>query len=316
MKETTLKLKRNFKIITLIIIVILLFTASSLISPFFLDINNILNLLVQVSVLAILAIGMTYVIISTGLDLSVGSNIAFSGLIGVLVFKSTGNPLLGMLFCIIAGAFIGLLNGLMIGYLKINAFMATLSTLAIARGATLLITGGRTISVTNNIFNFLGQGTLFNIPVILILIPILYVAFYFVLKRTIFGRSIYALGGNEKAAIVAGIKSKLIILYIYMLSGALAGLCAIFIVGRLSSLQPWAGLGTEFETVIAVVLGGINLVGGEGELHESFVGVIILAIILNILGLLPISPFYQYITKGLIMIAAVFIYGRLQKYSI
>lgn len=316
MRENTLKLKRNFKIITLLIIVILLFTISSIISPFFLDINNILNLLVQVSVLAILAIGMTYVIISKGLDLSVGSNIAFSGLIGVLIFKTTGNPLLGMLFCIIAGAFIGLVNGLMVGYLKINAFMATLSTLAIARGATLLITGGRTISVTNSIFNFLGQGKIFNIPVILLLIPLLYVIFYFILKRTIFGRSIYALGGNENAAIVAGVKSKLTILYIYMLCGALAGLCAIFIVGRLSSLQPWAGLGTDFETIIAVVLGGINLVGGEGELHESFLGVIILAIILNILSLLPISPFYQYIAKGLIMIAAVFIYGRLQKYSI
>lgn len=316
MKETTLKLKRNFKIITLFIIVVILFIASSLLNSLFLDINNILNLLVQVSVLAILAIGMTYVIISTGLDLSVGSNIAFSGLIGVLVFQSTQNPFIGMLFCILSGAFVGLLNGLMIGYLKINAFMATLSTLAIARGATLLITGGRTISVTNNTFNFLGQGTIWNIPVILILIPILYVFFYFVLKRTVFGRSIYALGGNEKAAIVAGVKSKLIILYVYMLSGSLAGLCAIFIVGRLSSLQPWAGLGTDFETIISVVLGGINLAGGEGELHESFLGVIILAIILNILNLLPISPFYQYIAKGLIMIAAVFVYGRLEKYSV
>lgn len=316
MKDKRVKIRSNLKIIALLLIVVVLFAASSIISPYFLRISNILNLLVHSSVLAIMAIGMTYVITSGGLDLSIGSNIAFSGLIGVLFLNYTQNPWLGMLFCLVGGGFIGLINGTMIGYIKINSFMATLSTLAIARGATMLITGGRTISVTSRSFNYLGQGSFLGIPIILYLIPLLYFFFHLVLKKSILGRSIYAIGGNEDAANVAGIKTKLITLFVYLISGLLAGICAIFIVGRVSSVQPWAGLGVEFETITAVVLGGINLAGGEGELLDSFLGVIILAIILNILALLPISPFYHYMARGMIMIFAIFIYGRLQKYGV
>ncbi len=307
-----LKIKNNLRIIALILINVLLVIISSFISPVFLSTGNITNLLVQASVLAIMAIPMTFVVISGGLDLSIGSNLALSGVMGVLIYQFTGNPFIGMLGSLVVGGLVGLLNGIMIGYFKINAFMTTIAFMAIARGATITITGGRTISIVNKTFNYLGQGSIFNIPVILILIFTLYVIFHFVLGHSIFGRSTYALGGNENAAIVAGIKTKLIILYIYMFSGVMAGLCSIFVVGRLSSAQPWAGLGVEFETIVAVVLGGISIAGGEGDLVESFTGVIMLAIILNILGLMPISPFYQYIVKGSIMIGAVFIYGRLK----
>lgn len=313
METLKLKIKSNLKILALTLISVILITAASFMSPFFLSISNIRNLLVHASVLAIMAIPMTFTLISGGLDLSIGSNIAFAGVIGFLVYQFTGNPLIGMIGCIAAGGFIGILNGIMIGYLKINAFMVTLAFLAIARGATLTITGGRTISVVNKTFNYLGQGSIFGIPVILILIVVIYIISHYVLRHSILGRSIYAIGGNENAAIAAGIKTKLIILYIYILSGMMAGLCSIFVVGRLSSIQPWAGLGVEFETIIAVILGGISIAGGEGNLMESLIGVIILAIILNILGLLPISPFYQYVAKGAIMIGAVFIYGRLKR---
>lgn len=313
METLKLKIKSNLKILALTLISVILITAASFMSPFFLSISNIRNLLVHASVLAIMAIPMTFTLISGGLDLSIGSNIAFAGVIGFLVYQFTGNPLIGMIGCIAAGGFIGILNGIMIGYLKINAFMVTLAFLAIVRGATLTITGGRTISVVNKTFNYLGQGSIFGIPVILILIVVIYIISHYVLRHSILGRSIYAIGGNENAAIAAGIKTKLIILYIYILSGMMAGLCSIFVVGRLSSIQPWAGLGVEFETIVAVILGGISIAGGEGNLMESLIGVIILAIILNILGLLPISPFYQYVAKGAIMIGAVFIYGRLKR---
>lgn len=313
METLKLKIKSNLKLLALTLISVILITASSFMSPFFLSIGNIRNLLVHASVLAIMAIPMTFTLISGGLDLSIGSNIAFAGVIGFLVYQFTSNPLIGMIGCLAAGGLIGILNGIMIGYLKINAFMVTLAFLAIVRGATLTITGGRTISVVNKTFNYLGQGSIFGIPVILILIVVLYIIFHYVLRHSILGRSIYAIGGNENAAIVAGIKTKLIILYTYILSGMMAGLCSIFVVGRLSSAQPWAGLGVEFETIVAVVLGGISIAGGEGDLIESLIGVIMLAIILNILSLLPISPFYQYIAKGAIMIGAVFIYGRLKR---
>ncbi len=307
----------RIKLLTLVGIVIMLIVIFSLISPFFLSVKNFINVIVHSSILAILAIGMTFVIISAGLDLSVGSIIAFAGVLGVLVFKRTDSVFLGLLVCILSGCAMGILNGLLIGYLRINAFIATIATMAIYRGATLTITGGRTISVTNSAFNFLGQGHFFKIPVIIPTLLVMYVFFYFVQKRTIFGRSIYAIGGNARAARVSGIRVRLFTLIVYAFSGTLAGICAIYVIGRLSSFQPWAGQGAEFETIVAIVLGGINIAGGEGDLLESLAGVAIIAIILNAINLIPvIDPFYQYIVKGGIIIGAIATYEKLRQYSI
>lgn len=306
----------RIKLFTLIGIAIILIVVFSLVSPFFLSMKNFVNVIVHSSILAMLAIGMTVVIISGGLDLSVGSIIAFSGVLGVVVFKQTDSVVLGLLVCVLSGSTMGVLNGLLIGYMRINAFIATIATLAIYRGATLTITGGRTISVTNNAFNYFGQGQILKMPIIIPVLALTYVFFYLVLRRTVFGRSVYAIGGNSRAARVSGIRVRFMTLIVYALSGTLAGICSIYVIGRLSSLQPWAGQGAEFETIVAIVLGGINIAGGEGDLLESLAGVVIIAIILNALNLIPaIDPFYQYIVKGAIIIGAIAIYERLKKYS-
>lgn len=306
----------RMKLITLLGIAIILIVVFSLVSPFFLSVRNFINVVVHSSILAVLAIGMTFVIISGGLDLSVGSIIAFAGVLGVLVFQRTGSVVLGLAACLVSGSAMGILNGLLIGYMGINAFIATIATLAIYRGATLMITGGRTVSVTDPVFNFLGQGQVLRIPVIIPVLAVLYVFFHFVLRRTVFGRSVYAIGGNPRAARVSGIRVRFMTLAVYTLSGALAGLCSIYVIGRLSSLQPWAGQGAEFETIVAIVLGGINIAGGEGDLLESLAGVAIIALILNALNLIPaIDPFYQYVVKGAIIIGAIAIYERLKGFS-
>ncbi len=304
------------KLLTLFGIAVLLIVVFSLATPFFLSMKNFINVIVHSSILAMLAIGMTFVIISGGLDLSVGSIIAFAGVLGVLAFSRTGSVALGLAVCILSGCAMGVLNGLLIGYMGINAFIATIATLAIYRGATLMITGGRTISVTSAAFNWLGQGQVLRIPVIIPLLVLMYVLFHFVLRRTVFGRSMYAIGGNTLAARVSGIRVRFMTLGVYALSGTLAGICSVYVIGRLSSLQPWAGQGAEFETIVAIVLGGINIAGGEGDLLESLAGVVIIALILNALNLIQaINPFFHYIVKGAIIIGAIAVYERIKKYG-
>ena len=316
MRSLAYFLRSRMKLVTLFGISALLVVIFSLVSPVFLSLNNFINVVVHSSILAILAIGMTFVMITGGLDLSVGSIIAFSGVLGVLVFRSTGSVGLGLAVCLLSGGAMGLLNGVLIGYLRINAFIATIATLAIYRGATLTITGGKTISLTDPAFTWLGQGRVLGLPVVIPVLAVLYLLFHLVLRRTTFGRGLYAIGGNEGAARVSGVRIRLIILLLYGFSGALAGTCAIYVIGRLSSLQPWAGQGAEFETIVAVILGGINIAGGEGDLLESLAGVTIVAIILNALNLIPaIDPFYHYIVKGAIIIGAIAIYERLKRYS-
>ncbi len=316
MRNLAYIVRSRLKLITLFGISALLIVVFSLVSPVFLSLNNFINVVVHSSILAILAIGMTFVMITGGLDLSVGSIIAFSGVLGVLIFRSTGSVILGLVTCLLSGCAMGLINGALIGYLRINAFIATIATLAIFRGATLTITGGKTISLTDPAFNWLGQGRVLGVPVIIPFLAAFYLLFHFVLRRTTFGRGLYAIGGNEGTARVSGVRIRLITLLLYGLSGALAGVCAIYVIGRLSSLQPWAGQGAEFETIVAVILGGINIAGGEGDLLESLAGVTIVAIILNALNLIPaIDPFYHYIVKGAIIIGAIAIYERLKRYS-
>ncbi len=307
----------RLRLLTLIGIALVLTIAFSMASSAFLTGSNFINIAVHSAVLAMLAIGMTFVILTGGLDLSVGSIVAFAGLLGVLVMQKTGSVSLGLVSAVLSGTLMGVVNGLLVGYLQINAFIATIATLAIYRGATLSITEGSTISITDPAFTFLGQRAIFGIPVIIFLLVILYAVFHLILKRTVFGRSVYAVGGSPAAARVAGVRVRLITLGVYVLSGTLAGICSIYVVGRLQSLQPWAGQGAEFETVVAVVLGGINIAGGEGDLMESLVGVAIIALILNAMQLIPaIDPFFQAIVKGGIIIAALAIYERLKKFQV
>lgn len=299
--------EKNFRYIILLAIILILIIIFASIKPVFLQFSNIMNMIRQVSVLAIVAIGMTFVILTGGIDLSVGSNIAFAGAVAALAVNQTGNAFVGFVSAVAAGLLIGLINGIMIGYYNISAFMATLATMSLARGLTLTLSGAAGIKVLNKAFVYLGQESVGPIPVVVFALTILYLISYIFLAKMTFGRKLYAAGGNPSASRASGILVERHLLIIYAICGLFCGLGAIITVGRATSAQPWAGLGLEFEIVTAVVLGGTSLMGGKGSLEGTFLGALLVGILANGLGLMDVSPYVQYVIKGLMILLAVLI---------
>lgn len=271
----------------------------------FYSLVNIGILLRSIAVLFLLSMGMTFIMLTGGIDLSVGSNVAFSGGIGVIVLTTTGNPLLGFVSALLAGMAIGLVNGIFIGRLKLSAFMVTLATLALARGLALVIYDADSINVTNPVFLWLGGTSWGNMPVVIPFVGLVFVALGVVLYRTTFGRDVYAAGSNFNTAFVLGRRPERTLIMVYVLSGLLAGLSAIITVGRVSSGQPWAGLFLEFDAITAVILGGTSLFGGRGKLLGTILGVLLYGIIINGLILTGTNPFLQSLIKGMILLGVV-----------
>ena len=287
------------------LIILLLIVVFSLVSSNFLRFNNIMNIVRQTSVLAIIAIGMTFIILTEGIDLSVGSNIAFSGAVSAIVFISTKSILLSLIAAIASASAIGFLNGVMIGYSLISPFMASLATMTLARGLALSLTGAKSILVDAPQIIWLGQASWGPIPVVVFLVLVLYLLFHKILRDSVWGKHTYAAGGNITAARAIGIKTGSIVMLSYLTCGFTVGIGSIITIGRLSSAQPWAGLGLEFEVITAVVLGGTSLKGGEGNLKGTILGTVLVGILANGLGLMAISPFVLYLVKGGMILAAV-----------
>ena len=300
--------------LALIVIILLVFFAS--LSKEFFGFNNIMNILRQTSIIAVVAIGMTLVIIGGGIDLSVGSNIAFGGAVGAILITQTGSNILGILGSLISCTAIGALNGVAIGRFEINPLMMTLGTMALARGLTLGLLHAVSIIVKDNVFNWLGQGEFGAVPVVVIFLIIVYVLFYFILSKHSFGLRVYTVGGNKLAAKASGINTKNIIMYTYVITGLLVGFGSIITVGRLLSAQPWSGLGLEFDAITAVVIGGTSLKGGEGEILGTFLGAMIVGVFTNGLSFLALSPFYLYIVRGLLILAVVYIDNVIHRYRV
>ena len=305
--------KDRYVVLTLVMTMLIIFFTA--INPRMLRLSNLMNVAQQTSVLALLAIGMTFVILTGGVDLSVGSNIAFSGAAAVIIANATGNPTLGFPVAIVVGMAIGSLNGFMVGALRISCFIATLATMTLARGLALTMTEAESVAVQDRALKWLGQAQWGYLPVSLLLVIVCYLVFSHVLQRTPWGKYTLAVGGNERAARSMGIRTSLVTAAAYLLNGGLVGIGSVVTIGRLSSAQPWAGLGLEFEVITAVVLGGTSLKGGEGGLPGTILGVMIVGIINNGLGLMNISPFFQYIAKGSILLIAVFADQVGQRYA-
>lgn len=276
-------------------------------NPNFYSLANIGILLRSIAVLFLLSMGMTFVILTGGIDLSVGSNVAFAGAVGVITLTSTGSPVLGFLSAILAGMLVGLINGVFIGWLKLSAFMVTLATYALARGLALVLYDADSINVDNTIFLWLGGTSWGNMPVVIPFVFLVFVVLCIVLYKSSFGRDVYAAGSNFNAAYVLGRRPERTLIYVYMLSGLLAGICAIITVGRVSSGQPWAGLYLEFDAITAVILGGTSLFGGRGRLLGTILGVLLYGIIINGLVLTGTNPYLQSLIKGLILLGVVLI---------
>ncbi|WP_066189567.1 ABC transporter permease subunit [Gracilibacillus timonensis] len=294
---------------------ILLCIVFSVASSEFLTGTNISNIFRQVSINGIMAVGMTFVILTGGIDLSVGSVMAFSGTIMAgLMINSGLPPILAILLGILLGAAIGYINGVFVAYAKIPAIIVTLAMMEIARGAALLYTGGYPLSGLSDSFTFLGRGYLFGIiPMPVVIMAIVFLIAYLILNHLPLGRYIYALGGNEEAVRLSGIKVKRIKAFVYLISGITASISGLIMTSRLASGQPNAGVGYELDAIAAVVLGGTAISGGRGHIFGTLLGALLLGVLSNGLNLLGVSPYVQRVLKGAIIIGAIYYSSRVKK---
>ncbi|MGX4599592.1 ribose ABC transporter permease [Faecalimicrobium sp. JNUCC 81] len=302
MKEILVKYKSLIGLVLLIAVV-------SILSPSFLSSKNIFNILRQTSVNAIIAAGMTFVILTGGIDLSVGSILAISGAVCASLLASGQSIVVGIIAAILVGAFVGFLNGFVIAKGKLQPFIATLATMTILRGLTLVFTDGKPITLGSNDlaikFGNIGGGMIFGIPTPAIIMLVVFVVCAYVLKSTKMGRYTYALGSNEEATKLSGLNTDKIKICVYTISGILASIAGIIITSRLYSAQPTAGTGYELDAIAAVVLGGTKLAGGKGKISGTIIGALIIGVLSNALNILDVSSYYQMMVKGIVILIAV-----------
>ena len=307
------KFKENLDKYKSLIGLVLLCVVITFVSPAFMTLSNLTNVFTQVSTNAIIAVGMTFVILTGGIDLSVGSTVAISGAFAASIIKSTNNVFLAVLAAGIVGIVIGLINGLLISKGKLQAFIATLATMTIFRGATLVFTNGTPISKLPENFVNIGNGKLGFIPIPVIITVIVLVIAIYVLTQTRFGRYLYALGGNEDSARLSGINTTKIKTLVYVISGFASSIAGVIIASRIGSASPNAGTGFELDAIAAVVIGGTSLAGGEGRITGTLIGALIIGVLNNGLNLMNVSPFYQSIVKGLVILIAVLLDKKSRK---
>jgi ribose transport system permease protein len=313
-KET---LKKSQSLMALFLLCLLI----SLLSDKFFTSSNLWNVLRQISVNVCISTGMTLVILTSGIDLSVGSILAFSSALGVGLLKNglaftgidtyVGFTLLGCILAVLlVGTLLGLFNGFVITKFSIPPFVATLAMLTIGRGLTMLYTQGIPISNLGENFQFIGSGYLLGIPVPVWISIVAVSIVIFITRKTSFGRHIYAIGGNERAALLSGVNVNRVKLMVYGISGFMAALGGILVSSRLNSAQPNAGMSYELDSIAAVVIGGTSLSGGVGTVGGTVIGALIIGVLNNGLVLLNVSPFWQQVVKGTVILLAVIIDQR------
>lgn len=301
---------------SLLALLVLIAGVSTLSENFF-TLNNIFNILQQTSVNAIIAVGMTLVILTSGIDLSVGSVFALTGAVIASIIGFDLSPFIAIFVALILGALLGSTTGIVVAKGKLQAFIATLVMMLILRGVTLVYTQGSPINLgmTDNagMFEWIGFGRLFGIPFPIVLMLMVFLIAGYILKFTRFGRHIYAVGGNESAARLSGINVDRVKIMVYMISGLLCAVAAMIEVARLSSAQPTAGTGYEMDAIAAVVLGGTSMAGGRGKIIGTLIGALILGFLNNGLNLLGVDAYYQMIVKGSVILLAVLIDNKAYK---
>nr|WP_164924027.1 ribose ABC transporter permease [Sinorhizobium fredii] len=300
------------------IFLIALVITLSLVSPNFLSVGNFLDIARVVSIIGIMAVGMTIVILTGGIDLSVGSTFALASVVAASLIPGSFSDaprilafVLPVPFAILAGllvgAAVGFINGFIIAKSRVEPFIVTLATMAFVRGLTYLFTGGfpTIFRPMPPLFEWFGQGYVFGLPTPTIFFALVVLIGVWITRRTTFGRSIYAIGGNEEASRLSGIKVQSIKIWAYTLMGALAALSGIILASRVGAAQPTAGLTYELDVIAGVVIGGTSLLGGRGSIMSTVLGVFILGVISNGLNIAGVPTYYQYVVKGLLLISAV-----------
>lgn len=288
----------------IVVALLLVCIAMSVLSDSFLTDRNIMNILSQSAVVGIAAVGATFIIITGGIDLSVGSNVALSGMVASTLVLAGVPALLGVAICIAMAVAIGTFNGLSIAWLGLVPFIVTLATLGMGRGLTLQLSEGQSVYGLPPGLTWLGGGTIGSMPVPLVLMLIVFVVGHLVLTRTTLGHKIFAVGGNRQAARLSGIRDRRILFSVYAIAGLCAGVAALILVGRIGAATPTAGVGLELQVIAAVVIGGTSLFGGKGSMIGTLIGVLLIGVINNGLTLLDVSPFWvQFIQGALIFVA-------------
>ncbi len=292
--------------VSMLVILGVMWLVLGLLSPYFFTVDNIMEITLQTAVIAIIAAGETFVILSGGIDLSVGAVFACSAVVGGLVLESTGNLPLALAATVSFGALLGLTSGLLIAKLYVPPFIATLGMMGVARGLALILSSGIPIYGLGEGYKFIGQGKLFDvIPVPTLIVLVVYILGYILANRTRFGRFVYAIGSNSEAARLSGINVARVTIGVYVMSGLLAGLASIIEAGRLGIVQPAGGNGYELLAIGAVVIGGTSLFGGEGSIIATLIGAIIVTTIRNGLNILGVNAFWQYVVNGTVIITAI-----------
>tara|TARA_R110000751_G_scaffold34382_3_gene85203 strand:+ start:7603 stop:8622 length:1020 start_codon:yes stop_codon:yes gene_type:complete len=298
----------------ILIALVALCVVLSVISDNFLSSRNIINVLRQTSINGILAIGMTFVILTRGIDLSVGSVVALAGVVSASFATTSASgfipgapymPLIPLAVGVLSGVAMGALSGLAVARYAVPAFVATLGMLSAARGLTLIYAGGRPIPALTDGYRWMGTGDIAGIPVPIILFALIFMISHFVLTRTRFGRHIYAVGGNPHAAKVSGLSVNRIRFCVYLISGALAGIAGMVLAARTGSALPQAGVAYELDAIAAVVIGGTSLAGGVGRVSGTVIGALLIGVMNNGLDLLGVESYYQQVIKGGLIVAAV-----------
>ena len=287
-------------------ILVLLILIMSLTTVGFLTIGNLLNILRNVSLQGCIAFGMTMVIITSGIDLSVGGNLGLSGMIGCMVLMNTGNVFLGVITILSVSLLIGLVNGFLIGYLKMPAFIVTLGVMQICRSLDYVISNANTASRFPPSYAFLGKGRIGDtLPVYIIFIVIMFCLFTWILSKWKFGRFLYAIGSNAEAARLSGVNIKFNTMMAYVCSGLMCGFAAWIMTSRLMACDPTYGVGNEMDAIAAAVIGGVSMSGGKGTMIGTAIGVLLVGFLRNSLNILGVNPFWQGSVIGTVIIIAV-----------
>ena len=289
----------------LVVIFVLAFALVSLLVPNFLTERNMLGLLQSVVTVGIVACTMMFCLAARDFDLSVGSNVAFAGMVAVMASNATGSILLGLLAALACGAVVGAANGVVIAKFRINALITTLATMQIVRGLALIASDGRAVGINDPNFYQLALSKLLGVPTPIWVLILLFVAFGFGLNRTVFGMNTLAVGGNPEASRLAGVNVDMTRIWIFALQGLTCAVAGILLASRITSGQPNAAVGLELSVISACVLGGVSLDGGRATMSGVIVGVLIMGIAENVMNLLNIPAFYQYIVRGVILLIAV-----------
>ena len=300
----TKKFSMSKVFVYLVLVVIILFF--TLITDTFLTSRNILNICRQVSMTGICSVGMTMVLLTGGIDISVGSIIALVGVVSAKLVAEAGMPIFpAMLIGVAVGAFCGLINGIMVARFEVPALITTLAMQTVARGAAYILTSGIPVYGLPEEIRTLGQGYLLGIPIPVIIMVLIFVFGWWLLEQTRFGRYTYAIGGNQEVARLSGINIMKIKIIIYTLSGFFAGLSGVIMLSRINSGQPNTSEGFEMDVITGAVLGGISVAGGEGKLINVIAGVLIMGMLSNGMTLMNLDEYWQWVVKGIVLLAAV-----------